>query len=476
LMRGETISKVIFLLCLFVGSSWAQSQQGFVGLAVGDIPPVARGQGISGALVQNLAPGGPAEAAGIQRNDIIIAINHTAVSGPQAVTQMASTLAPGLHVPIDLLRWNGASIEKLTVTITVGTWSASAGPSRPASPSRSEQSIDPRQPSNPAPNMQPHDQPEVLPSGIKFTHLTDPLEHAFTLDVPEGWRSEAGLARFSIIQINPYVRTLSPDKMTYLLLGEPNMPTYAPPSEMGLRLGYREGTLYSPGLGQRVLVMHYLPGTEFAKTYGQIALGSLCPALKFVSVQERPDLARKADSALPTVIPSRATGGEAWFTCTHNKQDMDAKIEAVTRITRDNIGWAVIWLGALITPKGQMDRSHAILTHVVGSMVWDPKWIQMQNSLSQQAAQITAQQIAESERKEAAFIGKLNSVDENFAAVDEIITGNSHYHDSQSGQDYYLNNLNPFKWIDDNGRIVGTESNTKPPFGYDYRSLTHVVQ
>ena len=334
--------------------------------------------------------------------------------------------------------------------------------------------IDPLQASKQAPNTQPHDQPEVLPSGIKFTHLTDPLEHAFTLDVPEGWRSEAGLARFSIIQINPYVRTLSPDKMTYLLLGEPNMPTYAPPSEMGLRLGYREGTLYSPGLGQRVLIMHYLPGTEFAKTYGQIALGSLCPALKFVSVEERPDLARKADSALPTVIPSRATGGEAWFTCTHNKQDMDAKIEAVTRITRDNIGWAVIWLGALITPKGQMDRSHAILTHVVGSMVWDPKWIQMQNSLSQQAAQITAQQIAESERKEAAFIGKLNSVDENFAAVDEIITGNSHYHDSQSGQDYYLNNLNPFKWIDDNGRIVGTESNTKPPFGYDYRSLTHV--
>ena len=46
-----------------------------------------------------------------------------------------------------------------------------------------------------------------------YVRLTDPLEQAFSLDVPASWRSEGGLARRAALQINPYVRSLSPDKM-----------------------------------------------------------------------------------------------------------------------------------------------------------------------------------------------------------------------------------------------------------------------
>jgi len=116
-----------------------------------------------------------------------------------------------------------------------------------------------------------------------YTALTDPLERAFTVEVPVGWRSVGGLARRSALQINPFVRSLSPDKMTYLLLGEPTLPSYVPPTQLRNAIGYREGKLFDSGLGGLSMVLHYMPGTEFARLYGQTALSGLCPGLKFVS-------------------------------------------------------------------------------------------------------------------------------------------------------------------------------------------------
>src|ERR1700722_6626589 len=209
-----------------------------------------------------------------------------------------------------------------------------------------------------------------------YARLTDPLEEAFSLDVPAGWRSEGGLARRAALQINPYVRSLSPDKMTYLMLGEPTLPSFTPPSQMGNAIGHSEGTLYDAGLGGLALVLRYLPGAEFARLYGQTALQSVCPSLKFATAQDRPDLARKANAQWPTVIPSRSDGGEARFTCTHNKQEMAVRVEAATRITRDNIGWGIILLQAFIAPEGQGDKAQEILNHMAASVTFSPAWIQ----------------------------------------------------------------------------------------------------
>lgn len=308
-----------------------------------------------------------------------------------------------------------------------------------------------------------------------YTRLTDPLEQAFSLDVPAGWRSEGGLARRAALQINPYVRSLSPDKMTYLMLGEPTLPSFTPPSHMGNAIGHPEGTLYDAGLGGLALVLRYLPGAEFARVYGQTALQSVCPSLRFAAAQDRPDLARKANAQWPTVIPSRSDGGEVRFTCMHNKQEMDVRVQAATRITNDNIGWGVILLQALIAPKGQGDKAEEILNHMAASVSFSPAWIQKQNQLSAQAAIAINQRMQAIFRQERTFIEKLNSVDENFLSMDEIVSGFSSYRDTSTGQTYSLSNTNPFKWIDpSSGRIISTPNNSAPPWAPAYHPLTHV--
>src|SRR5579863_9694063 len=46
---------------------------------------------------------------------------------------------------------------------------------------------------------------------IAWSVFTDPMEHAFTMDVPSGWSVHGGVHRISAIQVPFSVRAVSPD-------------------------------------------------------------------------------------------------------------------------------------------------------------------------------------------------------------------------------------------------------------------------
>lgn len=276
---------------------------------------------------------------------------------------------------------------------------------------------------------------QTAPSAVSaYTSMTDPLEHAFTVSVPAGWQSQAGLARRAALQINPYVRSLSPDKMTYLIIGEPTLPSFTPPSPMRNTIGLTEGKLYNGGLGGLMLVLRYLPGAEFARSYGETALGGLCQNFQFTSAQDRPDLARIAESAWPTPVPSREDGGEAKFTCTHHGQKMEVRVDAATRIDNTGIGWNVILLDGLIAPAGSADAAASTLEHVMASIQFSPAWIQKQNKLDAQAAAAINANMQEYFRQERTFMAQLNAEDTAFDSMDAIINDESLFIDESTGR------------------------------------------
>lgn len=465
------------LFAIFYGSftsAIAQSNaKGFLGLALADVP------GAAGAMVEGVKPGGPAEQAGVQAGDIIVAIDGRPVDRGATLTRIIGAMTADQTTHLGVIRRIGSSVRRLEIEVVVGSPSGSFPGGLPGTASNSapRAAVAPRSPSTPPPVPIPSSEAAKnttaapLP-GSGYVRLMDPLEQAFTVDVPSGWRSVAGLARQAALQINPFVRSLSFDKMTYVMIGEPTLPSFSPPTPMGNVIGHREGMLYDAGLGGRALVMRYLPGAEFARAYGETFLAGLCPSLRFTAARDRPELARQAAALLPTIIPSREDGGEASFTCTHNKQEMEARVEAVTRITRDNLMWVAILLEGYIAPKGQSNVAEATLLHVAGSMHFSQAWIEKQNALSQQAAVAINQRMQETFRQERVFIRNLNSVDENFESMDEIVSGFSTYHDEKTGNDYSLSNTSPNKWIDDNtGRIISTPTNSKPPWASAYRLL-----
>jgi hypothetical protein len=428
---------------------------GMIGVGTTDAP------GNAGALVGIVTPDSPGARAGVQVGDLITSVNGAAVANATALVTTIRALRPGQTARLAVLRESGSGAKPLTVAVIV---SVAATPGGEASAPATGVAAPPNLPAHP-----------LTVSG--YTRFTDPLERAFTLEVPAGWQSVGGLARRSALQINAFVRSMSPDKMTYILIGEPTLPSFVPPTPMRNSIGYREGKWFNSGLGGLSLVLHFMPGTEFARLYGQSALSGLCPGLKFAGSRERPDMTQNADKLVPAVAPSVSQGGEARFSCQHNEQPMEARIEAVTRATRDNIMWNVIFLKGFLAPASQADKAQEILDHMGATFAFDQAWMQKQSHLDEQAALAINRNMQEFFRQQQGVIRNLNSMDENFSAVDEIVSGYSTDHDAATGTDYKLSNTDPYKWKDNSsGRIFSTATDAPPAWGGNLTQLVHVAQ
>jgi hypothetical protein len=422
----------------------------YAGLGLADAP------GAAGAVVGVVAPAGPAALAGVEVEDVVTSVNGSPVPNAVAATDALRAMSPGDRARLTVLRGRGSEARRVSIVLTLAAPAGEGG--------------------NMAPQASTGNAAKPINVG-GYTRFEDPLEHAFTMEVPADWHTVGGLARRSALQINPFLRSLSPDETTYLLIGEPTLPSYVPPTPMRNALGYREGKMFDSGLGGLSMVLHFMSGGEFARSYGQTVLASLCRDVRFRQSVERPDMAQSADQLVPTPIPSQSSGGEARFSCTHHGHHTEARIEAVTRTTRDNVMWNVIFLKGFLASSNEADKAEEILTRVGGSFKFDPAWLQKQSNLDQQAAAAINQRMRDFFRQEQGVIQKLNALDDTFSAMDEIVSGYSTYHDAATGNDFKLGNTDPYKWIDNStGRIFSTPDAVPPNWAGNLSALTHVAQ
>ena len=77
----------------------------------------------SGALVQDVSPGGPADKAGIKNGDVIRKLNGKTVEGSGQLTAMVTDMNPGTEVTLDILR-DG---QPMTIHLTLGERPANLG-------------------------------------------------------------------------------------------------------------------------------------------------------------------------------------------------------------------------------------------------------------------------------------------------------------------------------------------------------------
>jgi putative serine protease PepD len=89
----------------------ATVRHAYLGVSSGDAPNA------SGALVESVVAGGPADSAGLRGGDVVTAIGGATVSGSNDVIAAVASHRPGDRVALTVQR--GAS--KLTVTVTLGT-------------------------------------------------------------------------------------------------------------------------------------------------------------------------------------------------------------------------------------------------------------------------------------------------------------------------------------------------------------------
>jgi len=310
-------------------------------------------------------------------------------------------------------------------------------------------------------------QAPASPPAIQWTHWVDPYEHAFSLEVPAGWRIEGGFLRVAPLNENTYLRLMSPDGAIYLGFNDPETPSFIPPGPTTPK----EGTVYSPGLGQVTMVLPHMSGAEYAVAYAKRKVAALCGGT-FTSrgTRSRPDMAKLIGSQIGV---TNADAGEAVFSCTHAKLPSEAHVVAVTHSIPGMINgmWFVDWLGIIVAPEAQVATAQAIGTHMFQTFKFDPAWNAKQAQYVAQINQAIAnrmqnfltqeQHILDSQRAGTHIAQRFSAIDQNFQAMDDIINDSHVYHDGDGNQ-YWLDNTR-YQWKDpQSGRIVATTNNVPP--------------
>jgi hypothetical protein len=287
-------------------------------------------------------------------------------------------------------------------------------------------------------------------TGTKWITVRDTREKAFSIQVPQGWKTYGGLFRFSTIDARMIVDMTSPDGLTNLRIGDSTVPPYRVPG---------------PFLRQAPGVAAYTAGNVFATRYGQARFATLCQGVHLT----------KSDALAPKYHPaasgiSHTTAGEAFFSCTRNGAPMSAYVYAETMLLGPGgpgSSWVVVALGSLIAPAEQARAAGVSLQHSGESLVMNPAWVAMQNQLNNQAIQqinaATRATIAATNAenaREQAMISQLQN-----DSFNDVINGVQATVDTTTGQHYTAPlGQGGRQWI--NGNNVVVESGLSPGAGY----------
>jgi hypothetical protein len=286
---------------------------------------------------------------------------------------------------------------------------------------------------------------------VKWITVRDVREQAFSIQVPQAWKTYGGLFRFSAIDARLVVDMTSPGGLTNVRVGDSTVPPYRVPG---------------PFLPQGPGVASYAPGNVFATRYGQARFAPMCRGLQLT----------KSDEMTPKYHPAggvmaRTTAGEAFFSCTENGAPMSAYVYAETTLMGPGgpgSSWLVVALGSAIAPAQKSAAATAMLQHAGDSLVLNPAWTQMQNQLNNQAIQqinaSTQATIAATNAAVAHQQAMISALQND--SFNDVINGVQETKDTTTGQRYIVPlGTGTTQWLRDSKTVV--ESGLSPGVGFD---------
>lgn len=303
-------------------------------------------------------------------------------------------------------------------------------------------------------------------SGISWTQFEDPAEHAFTVQVPRGWKVVGGAYRFGPLDPRAMVDMTAPDGKTNLRFGDANVPPFALLTPSMRAQGWSEGTQYSPRGVAKEVVANYRPGWVFADLYGQARFASSCQSLKLKAMNKLPPIHQNPQG--------RVTAGEALYACDTPAGPKAAYVFAETQLTMmQSVGvWQVSWLYSFITPQDQAPEAMKAILHSLGTFEISQQWEAQQlrlNGAAGDAAYTTFKQTMAQEhdrfaRQSAQFQNQVDGFTRALRGVDlttDTVDGTQREVWTGTGGTHWMNPL---------GNVV--TSPTSP--GADYHRLQTV--
>jgi hypothetical protein len=310
-------------------------------------------------------------------------------------------------------------------------------------------------------------------ANINFTRFIDPNEGAFHCELPAGWKTQGGLVRKSTVDIRSFVRVSSPDGAIHLFVGDPDIGTFVTPNPTLEWTGFREGSSYSPGYGNVMIVRRYVPGLQFAQEYGaRFASAMGATGLEVRDARPRPDLR-----------PGQSTMAQAWnagevsFSCNLRGGEGAGYVLAATQLTAmyGSGLWNVVSLLGYAAPVGNVATANAVIDRMIRTFQINPNWAASQQQMTAQTTAIVSDTNEHvSKIITDSYWSRQRSLDRINRNFSDYIRGVVRLRDPETGEELEGRAGNNYYWrVRGTRTIVGNDSGN-PPTKIDVTELQQI--
>jgi hypothetical protein len=306
------------------------------------------------------------------------------------------------------------------------------------------------------------------PARLSYVQWADPLEGAFSIEIPQGWQASGGMRRLAPVDTRASSEIRSPDGQILITTGDPQVPPFVLPAPTQAMAGLREGSWYSSPYGVKMMIRRYVPGVQFAAEYARNKYGQLCPGMKVVDSRDRQDLASLLGRGLkqmPGILMQQLTMGEISFTCSGPRPLIGYAFAGTQLNNASGTGlWTAPYLaGWLATPEAA-PTAKAVLQHVATTIRMNPQWVGQQQHLTREQGEIVARAHAEiSKSIDDTYWSRQRVMDDINRRRSNNTLGLTDVRDPQTGETWKVVSGHNYYWRKDyTDTVAGTNTHDRP--------------
>lgn len=299
----------------------------------------------------------------------------------------------------------------------------------------------------------------------------DPSEGSFVCPVPQGWMVEGGGRRFSAVDFRPEVLVTSPDEKILVRLGDAWIPPMTLPTSLGQGLGMGEGSWYGAAGVNQMLILRYLPSTDFLLHF---YLPQRVGAVSNVRVRDLPNISQQVLAEMRSVtmgfMEVRVDTGEVAFDFQSEKGPRKGYGFIQTELMGGGAAgpefgtWRVRLFHGYLAEPSLEPVAQSVLTQMLAGLQFDPNWGMAQtrtagkvsaiwNKSHNEIMGIINQTYQERNASQDRIWGKWAQVNRGQVSIMDPATGQKF--DVPSGSNYYWR-------IGAGQEFVGTTTSDKP--------------
>lgn len=385
-----------------------------------------------------------------------------------------------------MARTFGSYASKLAAVMIVGMVTASTSGTSAAtvsaSPTPAKQSL-----------------PEVVNPPI-LVRWTDPIERAFTVNVPRGWHISGGTHRNSPIDARNYVTAETKDGKVLVWLDAPNILPRQEPHPAYYQLGWFEGRVVQSPAGP-LMIERFKTGAQYAEEFSSRA----CNSPQRLSAFDMPRATETINESIAPLamragVHAQASAGDYTFRC-NGRSGYAYAVTVLAYTTADGPhNWAVYKLAGYLADRPAVPIARYVMDAMVSSIKIDPAWQAAYDrqihdttgALMAISNQITQESI---ERAQRSLLQNEQQIQANQRTFDQMTSASmSSFHRQQASQDQIrqrwsditlgqehgcddlgrcatVSNEYQYHWTDQSGNVVPGPSDGSAP-GPEYHPWT----